>query len=198
MNNAAQPLYMIRFLLDTRRFFDFAKRRGLLKQSCDEGYAIHSLMSELWGEMAPKPFHISGRQPRHITVLGYSIHPKGTFIEHAKTFADPACYEIVDWHHFNDKPMPLKWMAGSPLGFEVRVCPIKRSCKSNQYSSEHAERDAYLAYLENMQNLNIENQPPMTCFQVYEHWLKKQLENENGVKIEKITVDSFQMIHLQR
>ena len=82
MINATKPLYMIRFLFDTRLFFEFAKRRGLLNQSCDDGYVVHSLMYELWGEIAPKPFFISGRFQQHITVLGYSTHSKSAFIEH--------------------------------------------------------------------------------------------------------------------
>jgi CRISPR system Cascade subunit CasE len=199
MNNTTKPLYMIRFLLDSMRFFDFAKRRGLLNQSCDEGYAIHSLMYELWGEKAPKPFFISGRQSKHITIIGYSTYSKNQYIEHAKAFADPSCYEIIDWQHFSDKQMPSMWATGSTFGFHIKVCPVKRANKSNQYhTNANAERDAYLAYLEERKRLDSSVTPSMTRFEVYKDWLKKQLEKENSISVEKINLDSFQLVNLQR
>ncbi len=188
-----QSLYMIRFLLNTARFYDFAKRRGLLSTSCDDGYVIHSLMAELWGEMAPKPFFVSGRDSRYLTVLAYSTFPKSVFIEHAQAFADPSCYEVIKWEHFSEKLMPT-WSNNLMLGFNVRVCPTKRSSKSSSYG----ERDAYLSYIEHQNNSEDLSYQPMTRFDVYKEWLKDQLEKAGSVEVKKAEVETFQWSKFQR
>ncbi|WP_231909308.1 type I-E CRISPR-associated protein Cas6/Cse3/CasE [Candidatus Protochlamydia naegleriophila] len=185
---------MIRFLIDTVRFYDFAKRRGLLSNSCDDGYAVHSLVSELWGEMAPKPFFVSGGESRYLTVLAYSTSSKSKFIEHAQAFADPSCYEVVKWEHFSEKQMPSDWGNGLVLGFKVRVCPIKRSSKN----SSGGEKDAYLAHIEYTKSLGDDSSQSMTRFDVYKEWLKEQLEKNDSVRVEKVGVDAFQFTKFQR
>lgn len=189
-----QPLYMIRFLLDTVRFYDFAKRRGLLSNSCDDGYAVHSLVSELWGEMAPKPFFVSGSESKHLTVLAYSVFPKSKLIDRAQAFADPSCYEAVKWEYFSEKQMPSEWGNGLVLGFKVRVCPVKRSSKG----SSGGEKDAYLSHIEYQNSLEGQSRQPMTRFDVYKEWLRARLEKNSSVAVEKVEIDAFQFTKSQR
>lgn len=185
---------MNRLLFDTKRFFDFAARRGLLNGESDSGYAVHSLLGELFQDLAPKPFFISNWDKRFFTLLFYSDSTREDFMNQARLFSDPSCYSVVDWDRFDQKPLPEKWNPGLKLGFDVRVCPVKRKKAVEGFRTQNgAEIDAYLSYLENRDK----DQAIQTRFQVYEEWVRKQLE-ESEVKCLKIETKSFKLISLQR
>ena len=194
--NPCNALYLHRIHLDLPKLMEFFKKRRLVDSSgnFDFGYGLHSVLRELFGELAPQPFHHVGCFGQSCEVLGYSRFDASALNQHASMFADPLLHNIVDWNSHAAKKMPDKFDIGLQISFEIRICPIKRSRNTtilgHKPQGALREYDAYLTF----------NNKGISRDHVYGQWLKQILEDKGGVKVLKTSLVRFVMNHnnLQR
>ena len=106
------------------------------------GYALHAVLTGLFGAQAPRPFAIPAvgrrehrRTPiatasRHGTLdlLGYVRAPVETLRALAQ-LADDELQAMIDWDGARSRPMPVRWPKSLRLGFDLRACPVRRIMK---------------------------------------------------------------------
>lgn len=162
-------LYMVRLALRIPRLLDFARSRGLPLQHTDEGYAVHALTRELFGDSAPKPFAVVSSSGGWLDVLGYSSADDRVLTQHADAHADPGIHSTVRWPMENAKCLPKEWAEGQHFSFRSRVCPVIRRAGTASGQRQGAEMDAFLA------TLPADGAAERTREEVYAEWLTRQL-----------------------
>ncbi len=149
--------HMLRLSVDNRQLARIAKRQHQVPDRVDDGYAVHGLLSALFGNRVPKPFALtelrseaqrSGARKLNArtTILAYG--EEFDYAQHAQEFASPDAYTAVDWASFATKAMVTRFDEGRRLGFECRACPTVRSRLSKdgpRGDRSSAEVDAFLA-----------------------------------------------------
>jgi len=138
-------LHMIQMSLRTERLLLLGKRLRLPVRGNDEGYLIHCLLKELFGEDAPKPFALRNERGSTLSVLAYGNRSHKDLGRSAMAFALPEAFDACDWSRLTSKPMPAAWMEGQHLGFEVRLCPVVRMGSDGPHHRKGAEVDVFLA-----------------------------------------------------
>ena len=196
-----RPLHMIRADLDVAAFHRWAASRGLIPRSgFDEGFAMHHLLVESFGETAPRPFRvILPRAPdRSDGVLyGYCQATADDLRDAAAAYADPLQAVVLPASGIDGKRMPETWEPGRLLGFEVLVRPIVRRKRAAPRRG-HAERDAYQVEADPC-GVGRKGRDAMTRSreEVYADWLGDRLER-NGARLVEATLQSFQRVRSVR
>ena len=114
-------LQMVRADVNVR---DFQRWMGTRRLQ-DPDHAMHCLLTETFGELAPKPFRLMiPRGCRQGTLYGYGTATTAALREAAGAFADPLQLRAVPPAGVDTKPMPPEWQKGKRLGFEIRVRPV--------------------------------------------------------------------------
>ena len=184
------PLVMVRADLDIREFHRWAGMRGLISRSAfDEGFAMHCLLVESFGDIAPKPFRIitpSGRGRRIGTFYGYARHDASSLRDAAALYCDPQQAKILPASRIDSKPMPDEWQPGQRLGFEVLLRPTIRRARGSDRAGR--ECDAFQAEAEK----HPKGMMPRSREDVYVDWLKVRLESEGAARLESATLATFQ------
>ena len=153
-------LHLLRLPIRTRRFTEWALRKGYLNaprgdgggkpREADPGYALHAMTAGLFGAgEAPRPFCPPplGRRERRpgaaaearMEIWGYARRPAGELAELAK-LADEELLGAVDWEGLRSKPMPAAWPEGLRLRFELRACPVKRQLAKRRLETRRGDR----------------------------------------------------------
>ena len=124
---ALQPLFMIRAEVVLPEF-----RRWMgIRRLQDADHAMHCLLAESFGELAPRPFRlIMPRGEARGVLYGYARAEDGALRDAADIYADPSQARILPADRIASKPMPLVWQAGKRLGFETRIRPIVRRSRN--------------------------------------------------------------------
>ena len=138
-----RSVHMIRAELDVNAFHRWAGTRGLISRNAfDEGFAMHCLLVESFGDIAPKPFRvIIPRDRRRSGVLyGYCQSDADALREAAAAYADPLQGKILPATRIDSKAMPSSWERGRRLGFEVLVRPIVRPARGGTTSGQRDRR----------------------------------------------------------
>lgn len=190
-------LHLVRMRIDAQKLYSFARRSRATARELDEGYAVHALLTALFDHgasevdcVAPKPFHIVSSRERAIDVLGYSRADHLVLAERARTFADPRAWGVCDVEGLASKPMPSSVPSGKRLGFEVRVCPVRRIAKRGPMNKERAEVDAFVA-----KAWEVAPEQKLDRETVYREWLTEELEKEGAAKVVTAAMSNF---HLDR
>lgn len=114
---------MIRAEVDVRAF----QRWMGTKRLQDPDHAMHCLLEECFGDLAPRPFRLIVPRGGSSGVLyGYGLACSDALREASATFADPLQSRIISASKMESKPMPTEWQVGRRLGFETRIRPIVR------------------------------------------------------------------------
>lgn len=188
------PIWMHGFELETPRLVELARRRRLPRRQADIGYMVHCAVKELFGDLAPRPFAMTGDKGRYSSLLAYSDHDKDTMKTHADSFADPWLHRMVNWAQFDAKPMPTSWPAGHRLGFEIRCCPVQRMSSADDRHRKGAEVDVFLAQCWNFGDSDV----PVDREAVYREWLTKQFDRHGGARVLSAQLQGFQRQQLVR
>lgn len=196
----SHTLHLVRLRLDAQKLYAFAKRSRAAARELDEGYAVHAALAALFdhdtseGErVAPKPFHIAAMEGRTLDVLGYAALDHVALAERAKAFADPLVWDVCDLDAMASKPMPTELKAGTRLGFEVRVCPIRRIAKKGPMTRERAEVDAFMA-----KAWEVGPDVQLDREEVYRAWLEEELGKENAARLLQASMKNFHLSALHR
>lgn len=197
----SKPIHMIRADLDIRAFHRWAGSRGLISRSAfDEGFAMHCLLVESFGSLAPKPFRvIIPRDHRRLpgVVYGYCQATAEELRDAAAAYADPLQTSVLPAARIDSKPMPGFWECGRRLGFEVLIRPIVRR-KRCAPSRGHAERDAFQAEADpQLVGRHKGDRMQRSREEVYRDWLGERLEG-NGARLEAAALKSFQRVRTIR
>lgn len=193
-------LHLVRLELDTAKLFGLGKTRHLPPHEVDLGYLLHCFFSDVFGDEAPRPFVFGElaegrndgrggrRSGRTLPVLAYSQRDAEELRTAARTYADPAVYEVAVWDRLAAKPMPEQWSEGQRLGFACRVCPIVRR------SEDGKEMDAFLA-----QSLAVDDKSvPLDREEIYRQWLHDEIDRRGGVRLGPVEILRWQRASLFR
>ena len=116
-------LQMVRADVNMR---DFQRWMGTRRLQ-DPDHAMHCLLTECFGDLAPKPFRlIVPRDGATGCLYGYGTADADTLRDMASACADPLQSRIIPAKGMDSKQMPSEWQTGRRLGFEVRIRPIVR------------------------------------------------------------------------
>ena len=182
---ATDTLYMIRGEISVN---DFHRWMGG-KRLADPDHAMHCLLTEGFGELAPKPFRlITPRDQPTGFLYGYGRADAASLRDTAAICADPLQCRVIPPEKLDSKPMPSDWPAGKRLGFEVRVRPTRRLNHPAGAGGQRrtVERDAFQMQAEDA------NQETRSREEVYTKWLREHLQQSGGAVLESAALQSFQ------
>ncbi|MBK8113085.1 MAG: type I-E CRISPR-associated protein Cas6/Cse3/CasE [Candidatus Accumulibacter sp.] len=180
---------LFRLQPDPTALAPWATRHRLLSPDGDYGYALHALLSEAFGDLAPKPFHyLGGRQG----LLAYTAADLEILRLNA-SLAPPDVARVLGLDHLEARPFPSAWRAGQRLAFEVRVRPVVRS-------KDGRERDAYLHVVEGTADTGqiAGNGSIAGRTVIYSDWLTQQFAVDGAAQIAEAHLDSFRLTRVLR
>ncbi len=160
----------------------WATRHGLLSPDGDYGYALHALLTAAFGEQAPKPFRYQGERQG---LLAYTDCTAETLRENA-ALANPEEARALGVDSLDTRAFPTTWRSGQRLAFEVRVRPVVRT-------KDGRERDAFLHAVESTEP----DSGPQRA-EVYTDWLGRQFSNTGAAKLDRASLDAFQLTRVVR
>ena len=156
----------------------------------DPDHAMHCLLVEIFGDLAPRSFRFMvPRSSSRGVLYGYGNADADELRDAAGTFAEPLQMRIIPSSEIACKPMPSQFQPGKRLGFEARVRPVIRKARGSERAG--AEMDAY--------QLTAESYPkgemPLTREEVYRQWLSDRLEQSCGAVLEQ---EQTRLVSFQR
>ena len=182
---ATDTLQMVRAEVNVRDFQPWMGTRRLQ----DPDHAMHCLLTECFGDLAPKPFRLMvTRRAATRSLYGYGYTDATALREAA---ADPLQASILPAAGMDSKPVPSGWQPGRRLGFEVRIRPIVRRTDKVQ-DRPGKECDAFLhEALQHSQRGDMTR----TREQVRAEGLSDRLEGKGGVSLD---LPSVKLVSFQR
>ncbi len=194
----AAALRMVRGEVDLREF----NRWMGAKRLQDPDHAMHCLLKECFGELAPKPFRLMATRGASVgSLYGYGGADAGALRDSAAICACPLQARVLPADQIDTKPMPAEWRVGLRLGFELRVRPVVRLQKDlsrvppdklRHFRTRPCEADAprpgkecdvfQWEALDSSATLGMTR----TREQVYVDWLDKQFERRGGASLDKL------------
>ena len=156
----------------------------------DQDQAMHHLMVECFGNLAPKPFRlIVPRGTRTGILYGYGQADAEILQETAAIQADPLQAKIMPLNTIDGKPMPSAWKKGKLLAVEVRIRPIIRRARGS--GREEAETDVFQARAGTFQP----GEMTLSREQVYAQWLQEKIHQKGAASMQ---INNTKLAHFQR
>ena len=199
---ATGVLQMVRAEVNIR---DFQRWMGTRRLQ-DPDHAMHCLLTECFGDLAPKPFRLmTARGAATASLYGYGAADADELRDASGTFADPLQSRIIPAVGIASKPMPKEWRKDKQLGFEIRIRPVVRLERDTSRIPSDVQRsfkegglregkecDAFL-----YEAIRHPEKGAMKCTreQVYGDWLACQLHRRGGAELEQ---DSAKLTAFQR
>ena len=121
-------IHLIHALLSMRAFNRWAGDRGLIQRgSFDEGYALHILLSSMFGKSVLQPFRLFASERRLGAALYAYADVDADALRHtAAAVAPPDCLAVIDPRKMRSKRVPTAFEIGRRLGFDARLRPVRR------------------------------------------------------------------------
>ncbi len=202
MTTATRPaletgtLQMTRAQIDARAFRRWMGERRLQ----DPDHAMHCLLTECFGEFAPKPFRlILPRDGSNGVLYGYGRSEADALREMAAVCADPLQSRVIPADALDSKPMPTSWRTDQRLGFEIRIRPVVRRSRNSSIRPEK-ECDAFLWEALKLPEGEMER-IGRSRERVYADWLSGQMKSRGGASLEdleRVKLVSFQRTRAYR
>ena len=168
-------LQMVRAEINGREFQRWMGSRRLQ----DPDHAMHCLLKECFGELAPKPFRlIMSRDGTTGVLYGYGLGGAEALREAADICAEPLQARIIPSVRVDSKVMPSEWTAGKRLGFETRLRPTVRKARGSGRHND--EQDVF----QHRADTYPKGEMPFSREQVYAEWLAGQLGRCGGAMLE--------------
>ena len=125
----------------------------------DTGHALHCLLTETLGAVAPSHFRLMTRHHSdNATLYGYCRHDADELRRQHQAFASPAQDRAMPATAIQTKVMPTEWPDATDIAFELRCRPLRqhhtkeldayRWLKEKQPDSDVSRVDAYVGWLE--------------------------------------------------
>ena len=143
--------HLIHAPFSMRAFNRWAGERGLIRRgSFDEGYALHVLLSAMFGKTVLQPFRLFASERRTAAALYAYADVDADVLRHtAAAAAPPDCLAVMDPQKMQSKHMPPVFKHSRRLGFDVRFRPVRRlrqdltDPQTGQCLSKGSEVDAF-------------------------------------------------------
>ena len=178
---------MVRSEIDVMEF----QRWMGVRRFRDQDHAMHCLLVECFGDLAPKPFRLMLPRGGSTGVLyGYGMSTASVLNETAAICADPLQRRILPADLMDSKAMPTRWQVGKRVGFEARIRPIVRRSRRNG-NRPSGECDAFLWEAEQQPKGEMKRGRE----EVYTEWLAKQFDRIGGASLE---IASTSLVSFQR
>ena len=196
-------MYLIHAPLDMRAFNRWVGQRGLLRRGAfDPDFALHVLLSAMFGKRSLQPFRLFWSERRgSASLYAYGDADHEALQEVAAAVAPPDCIAPLDPEALRSKPMPSTFAGGRRLGFDLRVRPVRRLRRDVQDTQTSAvarqgrEVDAFrLALLHRFPDGWRESGAPakdsgMSRESTYAAWLSERLAG--AATLEECRLSSF-------
>ncbi len=119
---------MVYLPIDWTAFARWAGSRQLIRRGAfDEGYALHILLSGVFGQRVLQPFRlIRSARARKGTLYAYCDQDERQLIDVARAVGTPDSLDVLGLDDLATKAMPHRFRVGQRLGFDVRIRPIRR------------------------------------------------------------------------
>ena len=120
--------HLIHALISMPKFNRWAGERGLIRHgSFDEGYALHILLSAMFGKAVLQPFRLFASERRSIAALYAYTDVDADALRHtAAAVAPPDCLAVIDPQKIRSKRMPSAFEPARRVGFDIRLRPVRR------------------------------------------------------------------------
>ena len=120
--------HLIHALISMPKFNRWAGERGLIRHgSFDAGYALHILLSAMFGKAVLQPFRLFASERRPIAALYAYANVDADALRHtADAVAPPDCLAVIDPQKIRSKRMPATFEPAWRVGFDIRVRPVRR------------------------------------------------------------------------
>lgn len=175
-NEKQSSLQMVRAEVRLREFQRWMGSRRFQ----DPDHAVHSLLIECFGGLAPKPFRLMSPRSGTCGVLyGYGAATSTELREQTSICADPLQIRILPSDRIDTKPMPTTWRVGQHLGFETRIRPVVRRSRRGE-NPNAGERDAFLVEADRHPSDVMDRGREA----LYIEWLTNQLERIGGARLD--------------
>ncbi len=93
----------------------------------DEGFALHVLLSAVFGKSVLQPYRLVRAARASVASLyAYSSEGEEALRRIAQAVAPPDCLGVLGLADLATKTMPERFRTGQRLGFDVRVRPVRR------------------------------------------------------------------------
>ena len=114
--------------MDMHAFSRWVGERGLLRRgSFDPDFALHILLSAMFGKRALQPFRLFwSERRRSASLYAYADVDQEALQELSAAVAPPDCLAALNPTRLRSKPMPSAFVSGRRLGFDLRVRPVRR------------------------------------------------------------------------
>ena len=188
--NAAPDTAVLKMVRAEVNVRDFQRWMGMRRLQ-DQDHAMHCLLTECFGDLAPKPFRLIVPRGGYTGCLyGYGHSGADELREAASICADPLQAKTIPSLAIDSKPMPVHWTLGKRLGFEVRIRPIVRRTRN---AADRAEKECD-AFLYEALQFPEKGGMKRTREEVYREWLAGRIAGRGGaaVDLERTRLVSFQ------
>lgn len=184
-------LHLLYLPFHSRNLVAFARRHRA--DGGDRGYMVHSALTAVFADQAPKPFAVVGEAVGRLSVYAYARRSLTDLREASDPLSLPDVDALVDWTAAADKPMP-RLGEGTRLRFSVRACPTVRLGRMPAGGkAPGAETDAYLAALDrwSAEGAEVEKKPVRSA--VYVGWLRAAMDRHGGTALESLSLNGFRL-----
>ncbi len=202
--------HLIHALISMPKFNRWAGERGLIRHgSFDEGYALHILLSVMFGKAVLQPFRLFASERRPIAALyAYAAVDADALRHTAAVVAPPDCLAVIDPQKIRSKRMPSTFEPARRVGFDIRLRPVRRlgqdmtDPQTGRVLSKGREVDAFR--LEVIRRFPQGWSDPdvaaasngVTRQTVYTEWLIERFGD--AVSVEQCTIAAFRRSHAIR
>ena len=162
-----KSLHMIELKVDSRGVAAWQRQQGLQRSTASLDMAYHQLLTETFGDLAPRPFRVM----RNRILYGYTDRCADGLLAMAETVAPPGPMATLNVKGILSKQVPDSWPHDKVLAFEVVVQPLKRPRTA---SGKIINVDA------------LRPEMPQTREHreiVYRDWLQEHVDRETGAEI---------------
>ena len=194
MDKSSAGVHMIRAEIDLNAFQRWAGSRQMIRRNVfDEGFAMHCLLAEMFGELAPKPFRLIAPERQGITrgiLYGYCRWDADAMREASHMFSDPLQATALPSHSIQTKRMPTEWTLGHRLGFETLVRPVARRARKS--ARPDAEVDVFQREALLHPPRGMDGDMDRSREDVYSDWLSAQLWRHGCAELESAALRTHQ------
>lgn len=119
---------MVYVPIDWTAFCRWAGNRRLIRKGAfDDGFALHVLLSAVFGKQVLQPYRLMRPGRASLASLyAYSDVDQRVLRDTATAVAPPDCMGVLGLDDLATKTMPDRFREGQRLGFDIRIRPIRR------------------------------------------------------------------------
>lgn len=190
---------LVRAEMNEAALLEWAKSREMLRRGRvqDEGFMLHCLLREVFGEAMPRPFkYMRTRRSRgyrrgaarSATLFGYADLNAEELSNSMKRFACPLQIAAMPPEDIQTKEMPDNFYEGDRLGFEVTVRPVMR------LPNETGRRIEVDAFVVAGNVATAKGEPKREREEVYIHYLTRRMEASRAAIIEDMRMEFCELL----